>query len=289
MRDIFIRSFKKWLADDSFTQSAAAAYYAIFSFPGLLIIIMAIGAFAFDQQQVETQVIGKIGQMLGADTAESLNEVVQETQRNDRDVWALVVGILTLSFGATGFFAHLQRSLNKIFEVEVKKSAGWWIFLRTRIISFGVVLTLGLLLLISLTLTAMITILNDFITAQFSPAFSSVILVFNVVTSMSIVVLLFTLIYKILPDARIEWRCAFVGGVVATIFFKIGEYAMNTYFELAEPGSSFGAAGSLVLLMLWVSYSCMILFLGAEFSREYGRQKYGHDSEPSEIAKQKSD
>lgn len=285
MFKIFVQSLKNWFSDDPFTHSAAAAYYAIFSFPGLLIIITAVAAFAFDQRQVETQVIGKIGQMLGTETAQSINEIVQETQRKNRDVWALIIGILTLSFGATGLFAHLQNSLNNIFEVEVKESAGAWAFIKTRLISFGVVLVLGLLLLVSLSLTALITLLNEWISAQFSTMFSSVIFVVNILTSFFIVATLFTLIYKILPDATLAWRSAFMGGAVATVFFTIGEQVLNLYFELAEPESSFGAAGSLVLLMLWVSYSCMILFMGAEFAKEFQKVKYSRHIKPTEIAK----
>ena len=266
---IFIKAFKNWFNNDPFMHSAAAAYYAIFSFPGLLIITTAVAAFAFDQQQVETQVIGKISQMIGAETAQNINEIVQETQRQNRDLWALIIGVLTLSFGATGLFAQLQISLNHIFEVEAAQTTGAWSFVKTRLISFGIILMLGLLLLISLSLTALITVLNDWISSQFSSVFLSIIYLINLLVSFSIVTVLFTLIYKILPDTKIAWRSAFFGGIVATLFFKIGEHVLNLYFELAEPESSFGAAGSLVLLMLWVSYSCMILFMGAEFSKEH--------------------
>lgn len=285
MLKLFIKSFNNWFNDDPFTQGAAAAYYAIFSFPGLLIITMSVAAFAFDQQQVETQVVSKLSQMLGAETAQDLNEIAQETQRKDRDIWALVIGLLTLSFGATGLFAHLQRALNQIFEVEVKDSAGIWLFIKSRLISFGVVLMLGFLLLISLSMTAVINLLSEWVAAQFSPEFSIAILVVNILISFFLTVLLFALIYRILPDAQLAWRSAFMGGVVAAVFFKIGEQALTVYFELAEPQSSFGAAGSLVLLMLWVSYSCMILLLGAEFAKVHERVKHGKVVKPSDIAK----
>lgn len=284
MLKLFIKSLKNWFADDPFTQSAAAAYYATFSFPGLLIITMSVAAFAFDQQQVESQVVGKLSQMLGAETAQNLNEIAQETQRNDRDVWALIIGLVTLSFGATGLFAHLQRALNQIFEVEVKETAGVWPFLKARLISFGVILVLGFLLLISLSMTAILTLISEWLTTQFSPTFSSAILVLNIFVSLLLTVLLFTLIYRILPDVKLAWRSAFMGGVVATLFFKIGEHGLNIYFELAEPQSGFGAAGSLVLLMLWVSYSCMILLLGAEFSKSYEELVRRKRVKPTEIA-----
>jgi len=266
-------------------HSAAAAYYAIFSFPGLLIITTAVAAFAFDQQRVETEVMGKISQMLGAETAQNISEIVEETQRKNRDIWALLIGLVTLFFGATGLFAQLQTSLNHIFEVKANETAGAWSFIKTRLISFGVILILGLLLLMSLSLTALVTMLNEWISVQFSTLFLSAIYLINLLISFFVVTVLFTLIYKILPDAKVAWRSAFMGGIVATVFFKIGEQVLNLYFELAEPESSFGAAGSLVLLMLWVSYSCVILFMGAEFSKEHQKAKYGADIEPSNIAK----
>lgn len=284
MLELLTQSFKNWFSDDPFTNSAAAAYYAIFSFPGLIIIIMSIAALAFDSQQVQLLVSGQLSQILGKDTANSLFKIVEETQREDRDKWALIAGMLTLSFGATGLFANLQRSLNNIFQVEVKKSAGILIFLRTRLISFGIVLILGLLLLVSLSLTALITLFSDWITMQFSTSFTLLIAVITLITSLSIVISLFTLIYKILPDADIKWRSALMGGVLATILFEIGEYTLNFYFGIAKPESTFGAAGSLVLLMLWVSYSCMILFIGAEFCKTYELSKYNRKIIPNKIA-----
>ncbi len=284
MLELLTQSFKNWFSDDPFTNSAAAAYYAIFSFPGLIIIIMSVAALAFDSQQVQSLVSGQLSQILGKDTANNLFKIVEETQREDRDKWALIAGMLTLSFGATGLFANLQRSLNNIFQIEVKKSAGILIFLRTRLISFGIVLILGLLLLVSLSLTALITLFSDWITMQFSTSFTLLIAVITLITSLSIVTSLFTLIYKILPDADIKWRSALMGGVLATILFEIGEYTLNFYFGIAKPESTFGAAGSLVLLMLWVSYSCMILFIGAEFCKTYELSKYNRKIIPTKIA-----
>jgi len=133
-------------------------------------------------------------------------------------------------------------------------------------------------------LTAMVALLSDWLSSKFSTMFSSVVFLSNMVISFLIVTILFTLIYKILPDAKLAWRSAFMGGVVATILFKLGEHVLNLYFEVAKPESNFGAAGSLVLLMLWVFYSCMILFIGAEFSKEHQKVKFSPHIRPSDIA-----
>ena len=248
-------------------------------------IIIATASFVFDQQQVEKEVVSHLAQILGTETAENINDIVQKTQRKDRDFLAIIIGLLTLFFGATGLFAHLQRSLNKIFEVKVRKSASVISFLKTRLISFGMVLMIGFLLLISLSLTSIIVLLNDWIAIQISPSFSSSLVAINMAVSFSIIVTLFTMIYKILPDATIKLRSAVMGALIAAIFFTIGEHGLNYYFQLAKPQSSFGAAGSLVLLMIWVSYSCMILFIGAEFSKHYEKDRFNKKIKPTAIAK----
>jgi membrane protein len=279
------KTFWSWLDDDPFTQSAAAAYYAIFSLPGLLIIIMAIAALIFDQQHVEEQILGHIKDMLGRDASQSVEKIVEETQQGDRDFWAMVAGAVTLIFGATGLFAHLQRSLNLIWDVEVKKTAGWFAFLKSRLTSFSLILILGFLLLVSLSLTAFFNIFSEWLAAQFSPDLAEGLMVLSNVFSFLIVATLFTLIFKILPDAHVDWHVAFFGGLLAAGLFTVGEYALSVYFELAKPQSSFGAAGSVILVMLWVSYSCQILLIGAEFSKAYAEEHPAHEIKPSKIAK----
>ena len=266
------KTIQNWLSDDPFTQSAAAAYYAIFSLPGLLIIVMAVAAVFFDQQRVETEILGYIGNILGRDVSLSIKKIVEETQQRDRDLWAMIAGVATLIFGATGLFAQLQRSLNYIWGVELSQKAGWWVFLKSRLISFGLILIVGFLLLISLSFTAFFTIFSDWFATQFSPDWAQGLLIFNTAFSFCIIVILFALIFKILPDTHVDWDVAFYGGVISAILFSIGEYALNFYFKVAEPASSFGAAGSIILVMLWVSYSCLILLIGAEFSRTYTQE-----------------
>jgi len=287
MLNILNKSLKNWLYDDPFTQSAAAAYYAIFALPGLLIIIMAIAAFFFEQKHVEAEVLGHISNILGAKTADSVDQIVHETQRNDRDIWAMIDGVITLIFGATGLFAQLQRSLNIIWEVEIKKSTCWKSFLKSRLLSFSLILIIGFLLLVSLSLTTALTIFGEWLSVQFSREVAIILLLLNVALSFFMVTALFTLIFKILPDAKVHWRVALLGGALSSVLFTLGEYALNYYFEWAEPHSSFGAAGSVILLMLWVSYSCMILLIGAEFAKTYAQEARGYKAKATDIAKKK--
>lgn len=288
MKDILSQALKNWLRDDPFTQSAAAAYYAIFSMPGLLIIIMALAVIFFDQQKVQTEVLNHIRDVLGSQTAGSVQHIVEQAQKNDRDLWAMIAGGVTLLFGATGLFAQLQRSLNRIWEVEFKKTAGIKAFIKSRLISFGLILVVGFLLLISLSLTTVLTVFGEWTAEQFSPKSAIVLALLNVGLSFLTITALFMMIFKILPDAKVAWRVAFLGGALSALLFTVGQYALNYYFDLAKPQSSFGAAGSAILVMLWVSYSCMILMIGAEFSRTYAEAiNGGRKAKPKPLAKKK--
>ncbi len=283
----FKKAFKSWFADDPFTQSAAAGYYAIFALPGLMIVAMTIAAFFLDQQDVESMMMNYMRDLWGVQTAQSVNEMIINTKLEDRGLWPMVAGIATLVFGSTGLFAQLQRSLNRVWEVDIKKSAPLWLFVKARLTSFGLVLIIGFLLLISLSASAILAALSAWLTSKFSPEFVIMISLVHFLFSFFTISLLFALIFKILPDAKVHKRDAFMGGVVSTIFFLIGEYLLGFYFAAAQPQSGFGAAGSIVLLMIWVFYSCMILFLGAEFAKIYAQERLGRKVEPIDIAKKK--
>lgn len=287
LTSVLIQSFKNWVNDDPLTQSAASAYYAIFSMPGLLIIIMTLMAVFFSEQRVETEVLEQIRGLLGEEAANNIHHIVNETQRSHHGIWAMIAGGVTLFFGATGLFAQLQRSLNRIWEVEVKKSSGFLKLLKNRLVSFGLILVTGFLLMISLTLTTAITVFSEWIAMQLSPNLVVALSFLNLVLSFLTVTALFTLIFKILPDAKVFWSVALLGGAISAVLFTLGQYAMNYYFEWVKPQSGFGAAGSIILMMLWVSYSCMILLIGGEFAKTYHQMVSGRKSEPRDIAKKK--
>lgn len=282
------QAFQSWLAHDPFSMSAAAAYYAIFSLPGLLIIVITITAIFFDQKSVEDQVLDQIKSILGWEVAQSVDAIIDKAQSKDKDILAMIVGISTLLFGATGLFVHLQHALNQIWEVEVKKSVGILKFLQDRATSFGIVLAVGFLLLISLILTSLLNATSEWIAMHVPEYFLYSFMMLDVGLSFLISTLLFTLIFRVLPDAQVKWKEAFFGGALSASLFTIGEYIINIYFKVAEPQSTFGAAGSIILLMLWISYSCMILLLGGEFTKIYAENMHGRKVKPTAIAKKKS-
>jgi membrane protein len=264
-----LNSFKSWFVNDPFTDSAAIAYYAIFSIPGLLVIVLGMSAYVFEANMVEQEIFGSLNQIIGEGVSENIYKIVQETSIGNRNIWAVIVGALTLFFGATGLFVQLQRSLNNIWKAKVpKKKRLTPKFIRDRFISFGMIVVIGFLLMVSMVATALINLFSEWMSAQLSDSFVFILAGVDVTISIILISLLFMLIFNVLPDRKVKWRYAFQGGILSAVLFHIGEYGLNFYFSIAEPASTFGAAGSIILLMLWVYYSAMILLVGAEYTRQ---------------------
>ncbi len=277
-------TYKEWNDGDPWRQSAVVSYYAIFSLPALLIIVITVAGSIFGEDAVEGKVSSEIGNMIGPDAAVEVETMISNAYQHENSVLATIIGIATLLFGATGVFYQLQQSLNNIWEVAPDKNAGIKKLVKDRVSSFGIILVIGFLLLISLVLTAALTALSDFI-MQYLPSYLLyVFYVAEFLLSFGIITLLFAMIYKILPDVEMEWKTVWVGAAVTAILFIIGKFGLGIYFGKANPGSAYGAAGSLILILLWTSYSCLILFFGAEFTQVYAR-RYGHWVQASDHAK----
>ena len=277
-------TYKDWVDDEPFDQSAIVAYYAIFSLPALLIIIVTIAGIAFGQKAVQDQISSQIGGMIGPDSAKDIQGMIANSYQQGNSGIALVIGVATLLFGATGVFIALQKALNRIWEVRINPDkSGLKMLIRARAISFGVILTIGFLLLISLVITAALTALSGWVEERMPDFFLYIFYVVDFLISISIITLLFAMLFRFLPDVHIEWKSVWTGAVITALLFVIGKYALALYFGKAEPGSTYGAAGSIILILLWVFYSCLIMFFGAEFTQVYAR-RYGHRVEPNENA-----
>ncbi|HEY8190678.1 MAG TPA: YihY/virulence factor BrkB family protein [Micavibrio sp.] len=284
MKDLLLKTIRQWWARDPFTQSASAAYYAVFSMPGLLISVVALASLVFDRHTIQTEIIHHMQAVMGRDSSALLEKIIAGTQREDQGGAAMAVGLLTLLFGATGLFVQLQHALNHIWEVEVKKTSSVLRFIRNRATAFGVMISIGFLLMVSLTLTALLGALSDRL-LLYVPVYTVVLFhMLDLAVSLGIISLLFALMFRVLPDVRLEWRFALLGGLISALLFKAGEYSLGFYFNLASPESAFGAAGSIVLLMIWVFYSCLILLFGAELTKIYALSRRQH-VRPTEIAR----
>ncbi|MFN3403095.1 MAG: YihY/virulence factor BrkB family protein [Cytophagaceae bacterium] len=267
---IFKQAINKWIDDDAYDLSAVVAYYAIFSLPALIIIIVTIAGSVFGEKAVEGRISEEIGNLIGTEAASQIQTMVANAYTRENSTLAAIVGISILIFGATGVFAALKRTLNKIWEVipDPNKS-GIIKFILDRTTSFGVVLSLGFLMLISLVISTALSFFSDWL-RQFIPDFLLIIfMILNFIMSFIIISVIFALMFKYLPDVKIQWKSVWPGAILTTVLFLIGKYAINLYFTNANPTTTFGAAGSIVLIMLWVTYSSLIFFFGAEFTRAY--------------------
>jgi membrane protein len=275
---------KDWLKADPFRQSAVVAYYAVFSIPALMVIIVAVAGLVFGEEAVRGEVSNQIQHALGHDTAESVESIIVKASEQKTSVIATIIGIVTLIVGSTGVFAELQKSLNQIWEVEVVAKKKWLKTIKDRLFSFGLVLSLGFLMLVSLLLTTGLEALSELIRHRFPDFVPFLLKIAGFLLSFGVITVLFALIFKILPDAKIRLRDVWIGAMVTTLLFILGKFLLGIYFAKANPGSTYGAAGSVVLIMLWVSYSCMILFFGAEFTKQYATF-YGHEIKPTPESK----
>ncbi len=273
---LFITAFKKWFDRDPFREGAIIAYNAIFALPGLLVVVISLVGYFFGADAVSGQLHRQIAQALGVNTADQIQEMVIMALRIRTSLLATIIGIGTIIIGATAVFVELQKSLNIIWEVKatVAKS-GIWFVLKTRLFSFGLILSIAFLLLISLVLSSLLSALAVWIQHYWSESLLWFFNIFNGVISIGIITLLFGLMFKIIPDARVKWNSVWLGAFITSLLFVIGKTALGFYFGTANPGSLYGAAGSIILILLWTSYSSMIVFFGAEFTKVYSDTYFG--------------
>ncbi len=280
-------SYKAWMAKDPFRESAIIAYYSIFSLPGLFVLIITLAGIFFGRDAVNEHVLNQITSSIGEESANQIQEIIQKQQSETEEtsIWGAVVGIATLLLGATGVFAQFQKSLNIIWEVEPDTSkSGILQLLKVRLFSFGLIVTIAFLLMISLLISTLLTTFGDWLSGQFSESLLIVLQIVNFIISLAILTLLFAMMLKIFPDAKIRWKDVWVGSFVTALLFTLGKFALSLYFGKANPASAFGAAGSIILILLWVSYSSMIVFFGAEFTRQFTIEHSG-GIQPADHAK----
>jgi membrane protein len=281
---IFQATFNEWYRKDPFRESAVIAYYAIFSIPGLLVLIVTIAGYFFGKETVNQNIIAQISGTMGADIANQIKEMLLKESKAEATIWRSIIGITTILVGATGVFVELQKTFNLIWQVKVAPKTGIVAILKARLFSFGLILGIAFLLTISLVVSTALAAMSNWIKVDTSPFMITAFQIFNFIMSLAVISTLFGLMFKILPDAKIEWKHVWLGSIVTGLLFTIGKTALAFYFGKAEPASVYGAAGSIILMLLWVSYSSMIMFFGAEFTAAYAN-RYSGTVPPTENAK----
>ncbi|WP_300439774.1 YihY/virulence factor BrkB family protein [Christiangramia sp.] len=269
---IYLKLLKKayvsWNKNEPYARSATIAYYALFSLPSLLIIVVSIAGYFYGQEAVRGRLTGEIAEFIGQDTADAIELMIENVALSQDSTLAIIFGLAMLIFGATGVFFQLKIAMNNIWNVAAK-STDFWRLVLDRVISLGMVLVIGLLLLIALVISTLLKVLADKIQQILPNLTETVVLIADFALSFFFITTLFAAIFKLLPDIKIRIKTTYMGAAVTTILFLIGEFLISFYFGQSEPASVYGGASSVVLILLWVYYTCLILFFGAEFTVQY--------------------
>jgi membrane protein len=265
---LFKDTFKGWMNDDPFKQSAVVAYYAIFSLPALLVLVINIITFFFAKDIVNGALSQQLAGAMGKDTATQVMKIVQNASQSGGGLLPGILAVVMLIAGATGVFVQLQSVLNSIWGVK-QKSKGAWTAIRDRLFSLGLVMSIGFLLLVSLVVSSLLATIDHWLAATSLGQLTYVMYAIDFLMSLGVISVLFALMFRFLPDVRVSWRSIWAGAILTGILFTLGKFGLSFYFGKAHPGAVYGAAGSIVLVLLWVSYSSMIVFFGAEFTKYY--------------------
>lgn len=280
---------KEWQEDKVPLLAAALAYYTIFSLAPLLIIVIAIAGLAFGEEAARGTLDNQIAGLVGTDGAKTIQTMIQSAYQPSSGIVASVISIVTLLLGASGVFAQLQEALNTIWEAPPKKGDGIGSMVKSRTLSFAMVLVIGFLLLVSLVISAALATVNSFFSSLL-PGFDFLWQLVNFAISFAVITVLFGLIYRVLPDVKVPWSDVWHGAVVTSLLFTVGKWLIGLYLGHSSVSSAYGAAGSFVVVLIWVYYSAQILLFGAEFTQVYSKRfgsrfKYASDGpklEPSD-------
>lgn len=278
------QTFQEWLQDKAPQLGAALAYYTVFSLAPLILVLLAIIGFLFrdDPAGAWNKITQQMSYFLDPSALQVVQNIAQKASQPGKSVIATIIGVALALFGASGVFGQLQDALNTIWGVKAKPGTGIWGFLRARFLSFAMVAGICFLLLVSLAIEALLKGFSHYVQSVV-PGGIGIALTVYLAFDFAVVVLLFAMIFKFLPDVKIQWRDVWIGAVITAIFFGIGKWALGLYLSSGAAGSAYGAASSLITLLLWVYYSSQILLFGAEFTQVYA-DRAGRGVEPSEYA-----
>jgi membrane protein len=280
--DLVKQTFREWNEDKATHLAAALAYYTVFSLAPILIIVIAIAGFFFGREAVQGQVMNQMNDLIGEKSAATIQMAIQSAYKPTSGIIATIIGIVMLLFGASGVFSQLQDSLNTIWGVEPKPGRSWWIIVKERFASFTAILGIGFLLLVSLIVSAAISAMGKYL-GSVLPLSEALLQWINFFVSFGVISALFAMIFKILPDVKISWKDVLVGSLMTALLFDIGKFLIGFYLGKSSAASAYGAAGTILVVLLWAYYSSLILIFGAEFTQVYAN-RFGKGVVPTENA-----
>lgn len=274
----------KGIGEDKITKlSGSLAYYTVFSMGPLLLVIISLCSIILGREAIEGQVYTQLESFVGRDTAAQLKQIIRNASLQGKSTLAAIIGGITLLIGATTVFAEIQDSINMIWGLKPKPKRGLLKMLRNRVLSFSVIISLGFLLLVSLAISSIIDIFSKRLAEAYPDVTVIIFYMINILLTFFITTIIFGVIFKLLPDASIKWKDVRAGAITTALLFMLGKFAISFYIGKSNIGSTYGTAGSLVILLLWVYYSSIILYFGAEFTKAYAVQ-YGEPIHPNSYA-----
>ena len=285
--DVLKETYSEWKDSAASRDAMSLAYCAIFSLPGLLIIIIWIAGNFFGEEAIRSEIFRQISNVMGDDAAKSIQDMITATLVDKNNVFMKAVGVFSLVFGATTLFFQLQRSLNDLWDVEAAPKKAFVKFLLDRANSLGLILIIGFLMMITMFLSGIISYLNNVIVQHFGLETYALMQLVNFLLGFLVVVLVFAFMFKILPDVEIRWKAVWAGAFITAVLFTVGKLLLSLYFGNVKPTSAFGAAGTVILIMMWINYSCMLVFFGAEFTKVFSERR-GFAIMPSKHSKWKA-
>lgn len=293
---LFVAAGKGFIEDRVLKLSAALAYYTIFALTPLIIIVISAASIFFGNKiNPGTELFGQISEMVGADAANQLRGFVENANLTGKSTIGLIVGVVTLVVGSTAIFVEIQDSINLIWQVKAVPKKGWLKMLTNRLLSFSLIVSMGFLLLVSLVINSIIVSLGSHLSTFLqrsninhvipiaTDTMALLIYILNNVLTLTAVTAVFTIIFKVLPDVEMKWKTPIIGALFTAVLFSLGKYGIGVYIEKLHPGSAFGAASSIIVILVWVYYTSVILYFGAEFTQAYA-EKYEKGIRPSKYA-----
>lgn len=276
-------TFIEWSASSAIRDASSLAYFAIFSIPGLLIIIIWIAGNFFGEEAIQGEITQQVSEIMGQKAASSIESLIASSLIDRDNILMKIVGILTMVFGATTLFFQLQKSLNELWEVKAVPNKAVKKYLIDRANSLGMILVIGFLLMITMVLSSMISLLNEFITSQLGMKTYVLMEVVNFGLGFILTTMVFAFLFKVLPDVEIEWKAIWSGALLTSVLFTLGKFVLSLYFSELKPTSAYGQAGTIILIMMWINYTCILIFFGAEFTRVRAKKR-GYVIKPAKHA-----
>lgn len=280
---ILKKTFLSFFEDRGMKLAASLSYYTVFSIGPMLLIIMSLAGIFYGQEAVRGQLYGQIKGLVGPEAAVQIQEIIQNVQKTNHSTIGAIVGFIVLFIGATGVFTEMQDSINFIWSIKAKPQKGWLKYIINRLISFSLIIGLGFILLVSLVINAIVDLLSNRLKDMFPDYSVYLFYGINLLVLLIVISTLFAVIYKVLPDATVSWRDAITGAIFTAILFLVGKSLIGYYLGTSDIGLTYGAAASLVIIFLWVYYSSIILYFGAEFTKVYAIEK-GEGVRPKKTA-----